>query len=349
MIEKPEKPALKLDSLTGLRAIAIALVFWHHISPVYDAHSAGMVGVSLFYLLSGFVMAWTDREDDTAWLFYRRRFARIVPTYVVAAVIVLVWLVSRGRFELHDLLAFTLMQSWVPEPAVYFAMSAVFWSLSVEVFFYVMFPLVRLVTRRLGRPALTLVGAAMIIVSASIALSGVGRSPQEVQWFVTVFPPSRLPEFVLGVVMGTLVARGWRPRVPVIVPVIMCAGAIWYAGQTWYSLSRYAITLIPFALLILSLANSDLNGKRTFASLQPMVKVGIWSYAFYLIHATIIEQGMVYVRAAGIPRTLGVVLIFAVSIAAAWLLHVCVERPAERALRPTGRARLDTEASFDTR
>ena len=337
---------VRLDSLTGIRAVAIALVFWHHAAPIYDMPSAGMVGVSLFYLLSGFVMAWTDRPGDTTFAFYRRRFARIIPTYVVVVVAVLLWLISRGQFEITDLWALTLLQSWIPDPAVYFAGSAVFWSLSVEVFFYVVFPAVRLATRRLSQRGLWVLAAGCVMVSAMISVAGwVAPFGPQTQWLVTVFPPSRLPEFVLGAAIGTLVARGWRAPIPVLPAVALSAFAVIVAMYSPYALSRYAINLVPFAVLIVALANADLRPVTTFANLRPVVKVGIWSYAFYLVHAVILEQFMEWSRTYDVGRSTAVASSFLASIAVAWALHVLVERPSERVLRPRGRARLDSDAT----
>lgn len=129
------RTGLRLDSLTGGRAIAAFLVFWHHgAEQIEGGISSGVVGVSLFYVLSGFVMAWTDPVSDTAWPFYRCRFARIYPVYFVAVTVAIAVAVLGGRFEPVDLAAYTLLQSWSPFDEVYFAANAVFWSLSREVF-----------------------------------------------------------------------------------------------------------------------------------------------------------------------------------------------------------------------
>ncbi|MDR6875125.1 peptidoglycan/LPS O-acetylase OafA/YrhL [Microbacterium barkeri] len=122
-------------------------MFWHHSSSRFDdVVSSGMVGVSLFSLLSGFVMARTDREGETARTYYRKRFARIYPASFIACVLVITWHALRGGLEVTDFAAFTLLQSWVPDKAVDFAAQAIFWSLSCEAFFYLAFPAIRVVT-----------------------------------------------------------------------------------------------------------------------------------------------------------------------------------------------------------
>lgn len=138
---------IRLDSLTGVRAFAALMVFGYHAIHYLPGgelafFGAGMTGVSLFYILSGFVLAWVYRPSDNPGLFYRRRFARIYPAYIVAVLIAIAVAVATRGFSTVDLAAFTLLQSWWPNPAVYYAASPVFWSLSCEAFFYLVFPLV---------------------------------------------------------------------------------------------------------------------------------------------------------------------------------------------------------------
>ncbi|MGH3417733.1 MAG: acyltransferase family protein, partial [Actinocrinis sp.] len=95
----------RLDSLTGLRFLAAALVFFFHGSIEFvfanqatqhgyltGAATAGFVGVSFFFVLSGFVLTWSARPNDRARAFWRRRFFKIAPNYVVTYVAALILL-----------------------------------------------------------------------------------------------------------------------------------------------------------------------------------------------------------------------------------------------------------------
>lgn len=336
----------RLDSLTGIRTIAVALVFWHHGNEYSDDWaSSGMVGVSLFYMLSGFVMAWTDRKGDTARQFYQRRFARIYPSYLVACILAFALLVVVDEFRWSDLAALTLLQAWVPDPSFYFAGNAVFWSLSCEAFFYLIFPLIRGITARLNDRRVALLGGFVVLTSFAIAGIGALFPPTEfVQWAVVVFPPSRLPEFILGVVLGTLMARGWRPSVSLLPTFLLAALAVVVAVFAPYALSRYAVTLLPFALLIVALAAADLRGTPVFTKWRWIVKLGVWSYCFYLIHAMAMWACVKVSVLLGGGELLGILSSFFISIVAAWVLHSFIERPAELRLRPAGRVRLDSDA-----
>jgi peptidoglycan/LPS O-acetylase OafA/YrhL len=325
----------RLDSLTGIRAIAAMLVFWHHANSLYGGISSGMVGVSLFYILSGFVMAWVDREDDTDVLFYRRRFAKIYPAYAVAAVIAIAYAAVTIGVSWKDFFAFTLLQSWVPDQTVYYAALVVFWSLSCEAFFYVAFPLIRRFTRAVTTRRLWLMACVAAVVSMSVALAGVGfpETPQ-LMWAVVVFPLSRLPEFAIGVCLGSLMARGWRPRIPMTFAWLLAAAGTVAAMFAPYSLSRYAVTLIPFAVLVVALAAADLRGTRVFTSAKWMVRLGDWSYCFYLIHLVVIMVTVSGAKRLDLPLWATIAVALVGSVLAAWILHTMVDKPADMKLRP---------------
>ena len=98
----PRSSPSRLPSLTGMRFIAAALVFFFHsfaISPLASQFGmanaglligpAGYIGVTFFFVLSGFVLTWSARRSDTTLAFWRRRFFKIYPTYLLTFLVAL--------------------------------------------------------------------------------------------------------------------------------------------------------------------------------------------------------------------------------------------------------------------
>src|SRR3954466_10818588 len=94
----PTPPAIdQLRSLTGIRWLAALLVFAYHVhviryfrdgpaGTVVDwLFGAGVTGVSFFFVLSGFVLAWSARDGDPPRSFWLRRIARVYPVHLVTA------------------------------------------------------------------------------------------------------------------------------------------------------------------------------------------------------------------------------------------------------------------------
>ena len=169
-------PALEhpvLPSLTGLRWVAAFGVFAYHVRNLgyFDGNAqtalsavvgSGDTGVSLFFMLSGFVLAWSDRADDdtagpvrAALRFWARRAARIWPLHLVAvlaAIIVAATLLPGIRTTSPAALVANvlLVNAW--HAPWWQAGNPVSWSLTCEAFFYLTFPfLIRLL--RSAHPA----------------------------------------------------------------------------------------------------------------------------------------------------------------------------------------------------
>ena len=357
------RPA-RLDSLTGLRFFAAGIVFLHHgfeltTGTLREAMLAvfghGRAGVSFFFLLSGFVLAWSMQPGDRATSFWRRRAARLWPAYAVATVAG--YIVSRyfdGRpFSMERLAAnLAMVQSWIPAKDWYFSVNAVNWSLSVEAFFYLTFPLyAAAILRMRARSAMALAAALFggiltvaLVFGRDLVLGGGWMLPDAPAiWVLYVSPAVRILEFLLGIVMVTLIRRGALPRVPVALAWTALAVGWVVAGKVPASFAVVAVTVLPFCLLIIAYAQTDVAAPRTTLwSSRGLVFLGNISFCFYLVHQLVIrvltvEVGPAWLSVSTGVRSLKVLgLVLAVSLVAAWLLHECVEKPGERLLR--GRA-----------
>jgi peptidoglycan/LPS O-acetylase OafA/YrhL len=336
-----------LPSLTSLRWFAASAVFLSHAERLFSDTSLaplfatiapqGATGVSFFFILSGFVLAWSHRAGDTARQFYRRRFARVVPAYWAMCVVALVVppLTYNPIESMQDLatrvLPITLLQSWVPSAPFYFGGNSVSWSLSDEVFFYALFPLVigPLVAMSLRARTALLLGLLAVAMLVPLVFDNV--------WVTFVNPVFRLTEFLIGVCLCGLLVAGVRLRVPLTAAVAIATAAYLIAGLLPERLMLSAATVVPFALLIFAAAQADVAGcgARALHS-AVLVRLGQWSYSFYLAHALVVSA---FVRAAdgrvdGAAGRLVVMLAaYAAAIAAAYALYAVVERPFERRIR----------------
>jgi peptidoglycan/LPS O-acetylase OafA/YrhL len=341
----------RLASLTGLRFVAAFLVFgFHvHITHLFANRSAdratgyifgqGAIGVSFFFLLSGFVLTWSARPGDPARRFWRRRVAKVYPNHVVTAVGALFALAASGG-ALSLLTVFCnllLVQAWVPQKTLYFGLNTPSWSLSCEMFFYLCFPLLIRAVDRLGAkrlwPATVLAMAAVCSMPlVSLALPAGLRD-----WFVFVAPPVRMLEFVIGILLARIVQTGrWIPYGVLPATGVAVVGYV-VSGYLPGSFSDVAGTVIPLALLIPAVAVTDLRGSFSPLRSRVMVFLGETSYAFYMIHQLVIRFVEKAVGShprstlAGVCLALGML---AVSLGSAWLLYRFVERPMMKRLAP---------------
>lgn len=342
----------QLPTLTGLRFWAALIVVLYHLShqvgevqPLSALVQFGRTGVTFFFVLSGFVLAWTYLDRPTAFkVFVWRRFARLWPLVAVTG------FASLGAYRLigvdvppvKALSTFVFAQAW--SPAWVSGANPAAWSLSDEAFFYLIFPtLLAIAAVSASRKWLWwLTGAALVVGWLVFAVSG------QPGWVLDYFPPARAVQFVIGVLCAVGMRRGMRAPVgywPAVGLVVVYHVALipWgaavegkfgfgaYSGSQWWAAP-------VFALLIMAAAEADQRGARTGATGAWSLHLGHWSYAWYLIHEVIIRLWLdLGPRAEGT----GVVVLhwlflLVVTVTAAAGLYHLVEHPAEKHLRANG-------------
>ncbi len=139
-----------LPALTSLRFFAAASIVYFHMQTFKVLPSVPnpdfALGVSFFFVLSGFILAYNYRDLARGDLgrFYIARFARLFPvhivTFVFAALFVLPWnLWTFGPSLITVPYNLTLTHAWLPLGGLVFSWNAVSWSISAELFFYLLF------------------------------------------------------------------------------------------------------------------------------------------------------------------------------------------------------------------
>ncbi|MFI9309620.1 acyltransferase family protein [Streptomyces triculaminicus] len=351
---KPPVSGVRLDSLTGLRWYAALLVACFHfayeetstgasleVSRLKEAVYAGPSAVSFFFVLSGFVLAWSARPRDTVAGFWRRRFARIYPSHLATfgvATLTMIWMGTSldPRIALANL---SLTQSWIPNRKEWwFGYNGVSWSLSCEFLFYLSFPFVLKAIRRFSTRGLwvTVVMGNLCVLLAPPAADriaqGTGWDPK---FMLYIFPPVRLIEFLIGIAVALLVKNGdWRgpglaASLALSVLIVFGPSHIMPFDFHWA-----ADTVIPYTLTIAAAARADVREEPSPFRNRITVYLGEVSFAFYLVHEIVIfsTDHFLTTHHLAIPLALHMGLVMAVSLLGAILLHEYVEKPGVRLL-----------------
>src|SRR3984885_3002913 len=174
-------------------------------------------GVSFFFALSGFILAYIypDLPDLAAVKrFCVARLARLWPLHLLTALFV-VGISGIPSFETLTLNAL-LLQAWVPIQNVYFSYNAVSWSLSTEVFFYLMFPFLILSFRENWYWKLfasSFLVAALIAGCNALGLPSFSLNGISAHGVLYISPLSRIFEFIAGMCC-CLLWRNLQARTP---------------------------------------------------------------------------------------------------------------------------------------
>ncbi|TFB93953.1 acyltransferase [Cryobacterium sp. TMT1-3] len=362
----------KLPSLTGLRFFAALLVFFFHITlfnspippnnavnPFQDVqlggtleaafNKTGYVGVSFFFVLSGFVLAWASKPGERLVSFWRRRIVKIFPNHIVMWVLSMVLFAAAITSPVASITSFFLVNSYSPDESVYVAVNPPAWTLCSELLFYLLFPFIMHLLRQIPRNWLWgwagVMGLCMVVVQL-ITLYLIPDTPVSALtpvsatqfWFGYIFPPTRLFEFVLGSILALIVLSGrWIPM-KTYQALILCAAGYGIALTVPFVWSFNVAMIIPISALICTVATADMRGANRFLGSRIMLWLGNISFGFYLCQGIVIFYGRILMGNATYPTPVAFLMIVGFLIAAilgGWALYALVEKPAmDRWARP---------------
>lgn len=354
----------KLPALTGVRIFAALAVYASHIGPPAGSPAflssfflSGYAGVTVFFVLSGFVLSINYFERfrhlsfRAGYNYFVARFARVYPLYVLMLFYFVVRQHSFGESVDGWWRNALAIQAWSPDVHHAFSFDPPSWSVSVEFFLYACFPLlVPLLGRLRGRRAVVLASLGVAISMAALAglftIRGWGALPWtdagSAHRWLYLMPLTRLGDFALGMLCALLFVQTYNERWAKHIGAPLAIGAMLtvLAFMAWPALlfsswSWDVAYAVPAALLIFGLASAPASLPARLLSLPFLVLLGEASYAFYLVHYPAIEllgggTWANWVSPTAVvfeALTLGAILALAVG------LHITFEGPSRTYLR----------------
>ena len=137
------------SQLTFTRFIAAFLLFVYHFGEIENSEHLNL-GVSYFYVLSGFVMilAYGKKEHISPKEYYINRLARIYPLHIMTLLLAIAANIFKYinyleyvKFDIPSMLMNALLiHAWIPQISLSYNVPS--WSISVEMFFYLLFPFI---------------------------------------------------------------------------------------------------------------------------------------------------------------------------------------------------------------
>jgi peptidoglycan/LPS O-acetylase OafA/YrhL len=283
-VSSPER----LPVLDGLRAISILLVLATHMLPLGPKllllnDTAGAMGMSLFFALSGFLITSALICNLDIYDFMVKRLTRIVPLAYTYAILVFTFV----HFDPEDMFYTTsFLANYFPEHLISY--NAHFWSLCVEIHFYLAIALIVSVA---GQRALWIVWPACLAVTALRVTQGA---------YIEIPTHLRVDEILAGACVATLYQPSWRASA--IHPTVLAglAALLWFVSASPYSgWWQYLRPYATASLLAVVLSHGDTRLARFLAS-SAMRYIATISYALYVIHPLTIQgawnQGNVFDR-----------------------------------------------------
>ena len=271
------KSEARIPVLDGLRAISILLVLGGHMLPLGPKllrlnETAATMGMSLFFGLSGFLIATVLIRNPDVPEFLIKRLSRIVPLAYAYAFIVYTFF----HFDPGQVLwTASFVENYFPAHLDNF--NAHFWSLCVEVQFYMAIAIVVFFS---GPKGIWTVWPACLAITALRIDQGA---------YVHIQTHLRVDEILIGSCLATLYHRAsWQP-------IKYAGGLIPLAVFLWFILSspysswlQYLRPYATMSVMWLTLCLGDLLLARMLSS-RPLRYVATISYALYVIHPLTVQ------------------------------------------------------------
>lgn len=316
-----------LDALRGLAAFSVLLGhytanydrLYHHSDELLFSYPWAAYGVTLFFMISGFVILMTAERVKTPADFAWARFSRLYPAYWTAVLLtftVLMVFTLPGRQPTFQrmLVNLTMFQNLLGVGSI----DGVYWTLHVELYFYVMMFLL-LCAGRVRLTEFLLLGLVCLSVADELLLSGVNN--EAVKRLRNLLILDHAFAFAIGVLLYRSLKspRWWHP--------LAVAGCLAYALFFKPRADFY------FSVGLAGLVYLTTRGWLRFLNARPLVFLGTISYSLYLTHQNI---GYVIIRAgyaAGLNPNVSIALAAAAALLIATAITFMIERPAMAYLR----------------
>jgi len=346
----------EIRSITGLRAFAALGVYLNHFGnpswfPNYlsNLHSNGGLGVPFFFVLSGFVLTLSyEQKSVGTGTFYLNRFARIAPTYFIGLFVASLY-ISLTDFSFSYLFVMHIfgLQAWFPSSDSGFAFNGPGWTISVEIFFYALFPyLIKLFRsgplflRRWTSVIFVGMATSLIPFFVHIRSLGVMRGLENDHIWPTFLPVHYLGLFIIGIggcmartsIQGLLANDRVRAAVCDSV-VLLCISLFTLINfkdpehPLVASAAQFWLLGIPTLCMILLLSVTPTSFLSRFLASWPCWFAGRISLVFYLLHVPVVWWSRRIFPSHSYEMHFLAVVIVSISI------HLLVELPCSKQIR----------------
>ena len=274
-----------IDSLRGL---SILLVVMYHYTFHYDQDylffnndkitifSNGWIGVDIFFLVSGYCIAMTIQRSQNFYLFITRRFSRLYPAYFFCGAITLIfyyYFSLPGReVDLYTGIMNLFLLNFIPG-LNYTYIDGIYWALAVEAKFYIFFGLIYFLNKDKIR---SIYYFFIFCVLGNIILH---YDKNFLSLIFSIFPHANI--FLLGICIYYKKKLSSNFFYMILIFQIF----------SLYVNDRYegVFLLLLFSLILSSLVML----KKIKFNIVVLRNIGLYSYAWYLIHNAV---GIIIIR-----------------------------------------------------
>jgi peptidoglycan/LPS O-acetylase OafA/YrhL len=336
----------KINSIQGLRAIAASLVVLLHVLGMVEKFSLdysvlnnffhfrhfGSSGVDIFFVISGFIMTVVSvnkyGSKGASVDFFKRRLIRIIPLYwfyssLMILLICLPFTLQQSVFDIaFAIRSYLFIPSLNPTSQEMMPLVAQGWTLSYEMYFYILFALFLLFKRGWFLPAISTIFAICVYLGFKYDI--------EPNSSYRLFTNPILVEFLMGCFIGSAYVSRRRLGVSSS-SVLIGIGCLGFLATILFGKSGYTRVVdwgLPAACLVAGVVN--LENAKGFKTPKFLIKLGDSSYSLYLYHTfalMVVGKLMKMGLLSNIPIDILIILSLLFCITTGHIAYLGIEKP----------------------
>lgn len=240
---------MMIQNFNSLRFIFALLIFFHH--SCHNFIQGGPVGVSFFFILSGFVLmaGYSDRctSSNFSYIHYfKKRILRIYPIHLLC--LFAYCILCYKNLSLNLIPNFFLVQSWIPIKSFYFSGNPLSWCLCDFLFFYLMFPPLNSMLKHYRQTFILVFFSIILAYIACIVCLKINE--ENAHAFFYINPLLRSFDFIIGMILYSMYNFIHTKN----------------KYYSYFTKSLIEISAIAILVLFMSFANYGIESKYYFAS-----------------------------------------------------------------------------------
>jgi peptidoglycan/LPS O-acetylase OafA/YrhL len=356
-----------IKPLTSLRFLFAFMVFASHLSFLNTSESnilrwiynsvfyEGYIGVSFFFILSGFILAYNYQDgilqnQKSKKTFYQARFARIYPLHILTLIMSIpltysVFIQNKSLWFSQALTNLTLTQSYIPKNNLYFSFNAPSWSISDEMFFYLVFPFLIILIPKIRDYKNILI---FLIITIIPLLTLIIPENYYHQIFY-INPFTRVVDFIIGIFIFNIYQTFTRKKRSINynyleISAILLLLVFFLFHQSIAPVARYSFYYwIPMGYLIFSFSFQK-GSISKFLSRKTLIHLGEISFGFYMFHQLVLRYfSIINSKILHIENDILIVIItFTISLVVSHYSFILFETPMNKYIKNTLRNRKTT-------
>lgn len=342
-----------IKPLTSLRFVFALMVFLTHMSFMFSYNYPGFkelyyrffyegyIGVGFFFMLSGFILSYTYKKlilqgQVSKAEFFLKRIARIYPLHLITLLISIpIYLIETNIdtpiFTTQNFSNLFLVQSFGTDRSYFFSCNSLSWSISNEMFFYLLFPFILIAFNKYKNISRLVLGVSCISIVCMLPYI---KGNIEEHTFFYINPVIRLVDFAIGIYLFDLFLFFKDKKIQQystfleLFSVLILAVFIYFNSDVPQAARYSCYYWFPIFFLIFSFSFQS-GILSTFLSKKWFVILGEISFSFYMFHQLVIRYFMQlnvdFFKIDNPYISMSIVFIFSLGIC--YLSYYLIEKP----------------------